>query len=620
MLGSKLPPLQLDYFTGGFSYAYGELTISWQRADRQNTGAGLVLTFGGFRLDIGRRELRRGAELIDLEPKAFDLLDFLIQNRHRVVSKDDLLQAIWDGRIVSDSAITTRINAVRRAIGDDGAAQRLVRTIARKGVRFVGEVSEQQDSAPRDRTVNSNIRPDVRPCIAVLRFRNLSGDLALDYLADGMFEETITALSRIRWLFVVAGDGSFASRDQVVDIKQSSHELGMRYALKGSVRNAGGLVRVTVQLIEAASGAHLWAERFDGSLGGVFDFQDKVAYRVTGAIEPILQATETAQSLDHGISDFSAYKAYLLANSLFRTSAKQIPHALAALEEAIARDPSCGLALTFAARCCMRLCLDGSSSHPRSDNRKGVDYARRALHVAGDDPGILANCAMVLAFFGEDIGAMIALVDRALMLNPSSARGWNVSSMLRNWSGQTDLAIEHAKTADHLSPRGGIGSPSFLIGISHLVSRRFDEALAALLLATHELSVDFPDPYRLLAACYTHLGRLDEAREVVQRLHGMTPLLIEGFSYLRNSEHRELLLSGLRSATSRTGGRSFHQLDAAVGVPMASGSSSAAIASLNGSDRDFAAASRGKARKAKSKSQSAPAERKSGYAGAVCGS
>ena len=379
-----------------------------------------------------------------------------------------------------------------------------------------------------------------------------------------MAEEIITALSRIRWLFVIARNSSFAYKGRFVDVKWVGRELGVRYVLEGSVRKADGRVRIATQLIEAATGGHLWADRFDGSCDDVFDLQDKVASSVAGAIEPALQAAETVWSRHHSTSDLSAYEAHLRGYAMLFTLANQIPQALALLEEAIARDPDYGPALAFAAHCCMRLCMDGSSKHPGSDRRKGIEYARRALRLAGDDPGTLANSAMALAFFGEDIGAMMALVDRALMLNPSFARGWHISSMLRSWSGQSDLAIEHAETALQLSPRGGIGSPSLNIGTAHLLSRRFDDALASLLLATQDLPSDFPSPYRLLVACYAHMGRLDDAREVLQHLREMTPLVVGSFSLMRKSEHRELLLSGLRSAAGEVGRRSVHRLNLPV--------------------------------------------------------
>ena len=178
---------------------------------------------------------------------------------------------------------------------------------------------------------------------------------------------------------------------------------------------------------------------------------------------------------------------------------------------------------------------------------KGVDFARRALEVAGDDPAVLVNAADVLAYFGEDIGAMMALVDRALALNPNYARGWYMSGVLRLWAGQPDLAIEHEGASARLSPRVRIGTSLGLTGPAHFFARRFDEALPKLLLAVQG-DPSFPLSYRYLAACYAHMGRLDDAREIVQRLRAITPVVIPNASFLRNPEHRELLLSGLRLA------------------------------------------------------------------------
>jgi adenylate cyclase len=264
--------------------------------------------------------------------------------------------------------------------------------------------------------------PD-KPSIAVLPFANMSGDPEQDYFADGMVEEIITALSRIRWLFVIARNSSFTYKGQAVDVKQVGRELGVRYVLEGSVRKAAGRVRITAQLIDAQSDAHLWADRFDGSLEDVFDLQDQVASSVAGVIEPTLQAAETARSAGRPTSDLTAYDLYLRAYAMFLSSSKQIPEALGLMEEAIARDPHYGPALAWAAICCHRLLLDGRSGDRGADRIKGTDFARRALEVAGDDPAVLANAAFALAYFGEDIDAMMTLVDRALTLNPSFARG-----------------------------------------------------------------------------------------------------------------------------------------------------------------------------------------------------
>ena len=388
--------------------------------------------------------------------------------------------------------------------------------------------------------------PD-KPSIAVLPFANMSGDPEQEYFADGMVEEIITALSRIRWLFVIARNSSFTYKGQAVDVKQVGRELGVRYVLEGSVRKAGGRVRITAQLIDAQSGAHLWADRFDGSLEDVFDLQDKVASSVAGIIEPALQAAETARSANRPTNDLTAYDLYLRAYAMVWSSARQIPEALRLMKQAIARDPHYGPALAWAAHCSFRLCLDGASKDPDADRRKGADFARRALEVDGDDPNVLANAAVALAFFGEDIGAMVGLADRAVALNPNFARGWYVSGALRCWAGQPDAAIEHVAASLRLSPRARVGNSLALIGRAHFLSRRFNEAVPKLLLAIQD-DPSYPEPYRSLAACYAHMGRLDQARAIVARLREITPLVVPGFTQFRNPEHRELLLSGLRSA------------------------------------------------------------------------
>ena len=392
--------------------------------------------------------------------------------------------------------------------------------------------------------------PD-KPSIAVLPFQNMSGDPEQEYFVDGMVEEIITALSRIRWLFVIARNSSFTYKGQAVDVKQVGRELGVRYVLEGSVRKAATGCASPAQLIDAVTGTHLWADRFDGLIEDVFELQDKVASSVAGVIEPALQAAETARSAGRPTDDLTAYDLYLRAYAMILSSTRQVPEALRLLEQAIARDPRYGPALAWAALCCFRLVGDGRSEDPAADRLKGTDFARRALEVAGDDPNILANAALALAYFGEDIGAMMALVDRSLALNPSFARGWNISSSLRNWAGQPDIAIEHMETSLRLSPRARVGTSLVGIGSSHFVSRRFDQAVPILLRAIQE-DPSHPLAYRYLAACYAHMGRLDDAREIVTRLRAITSLVIPDLSYLRNAEYRELFLSGLRLAAGET--------------------------------------------------------------------
>ncbi|MGE0260955.1 MAG: hypothetical protein AB7T18_19630 [Alphaproteobacteria bacterium] len=362
-----------------------------------------------------------------------------------------------------------------------------------------------------------------------------------------MVEEIITALSRIRWLFVIARNSSFTYKGQAVDVKRVGRELGVRYVLEGSVRKGGDRVRITAQLVEAETGAHLWADRFDGALEAVFDLQDQVASSVAGVIEPALQTAETARSAERPTADLTAYDLYLRGYATFFSGGASIPEALRLFEQAIERDSRYGLALAWAAVCCLRMCSDGTSPAPDDDRRKASDFARRALRVAGEDPGVLANAALALAHFGEDIGTMMTLVDRALSLNPSFARGWYISGMLRNCAGQNDLAIKHAEASLRLSPRGRFGTVSWVIGAAHFLSRRFNDAVPMLLLAIQD-NPNFTLPYRCLAACYAHMGRLEEAQTVVSRLRAITPLVVHDASVFRDREQRELYLSGLRMA------------------------------------------------------------------------
>jgi adenylate cyclase len=480
-------------------------------------------------------------------------LEYLIRSRERVVSKDDLIANIWGGRIVSESALSTRINAVRTAVGDSGEVQRLIRTLPRKGVRFVGSVREQQRSAvvpPSFDVVvpNAGLSLPERPSIAVLPFVNLSGDPKQEYFTDGMVEEIITALSRIRWLFVIARNSTFTYKGQPFDLKRIGRELGVRYLLEGSVRRGGGRLRITAQLIDAGSNVQLWADRFDGSLDDVFDLQEQVAINVAAVIEPTLQAAEGRRSAGRPTDDLTAYDFYLRAlASYYPITQQRAFDTLQLLRKAIAIDQNYGPALSWTAIVLMRLFREGWAVDAEATREEAEDFARRALQIAQDDPGILVNAAFVLANFGEDIGAMFGLVDRALELTPSFVRGWFVSGVLRLWAGQHDLAIEHAKRALRLSPRDRSGTPFSLIGEAHFYKHEFGEAVAQLLLAIHN-HPGFPHSFQVLAACYGQMGRIEEARAIVARVQAITTQILPGVAHLRRPEDRELLVSGMHMA------------------------------------------------------------------------
>jgi TolB-like protein len=523
----------------------------------KNTGDGLLAEFPSV-VDAVRCAVETQRGMLDREPE--------VPEERRIMFRIGI--NLGDVIIEEHDIFGDGVNVAARleALAEPGGicVSRVVRDQVRDKLDFAfGDMGEQHvkniarpvrvyrvgsAATPEQPTVPATALPlPDKPSIAVLPFTNMSGDPEQEYFADGMVEEIITALSRIRWLFVIARNSSFTYKGQAVDVKQVGRELGVRYVLEGSVRKGGNRVRITGQLIDAVTGTHLWADRFDGSLEDVFELQDQVASSVAGIIEPALQAAETARSAGRPTDDLTAYDLHLRAAAMVRSSKRQIPEALRLLEQAIARDPRYGPALAWAAGCCYRLLFDDRSEDPAADRLKGTDFARRALEVAGDDPGILAHAAFALAYFGEDIGAMMTLVDRALVLNPNFAGGWHISGTLRLWAGQPDIAIEHVEASLRLSPRARVGSSLLLIGAAHFFGRRFDEALPKLLLAIQEDPSD-PTSYRDLAACYAHMGRLDDAREIVARLRAITSVVIPNASPLRNAEHRELFLSGLRLA------------------------------------------------------------------------
>jgi TolB-like protein/Tfp pilus assembly protein PilF len=382
----------------------------------------------------------------------------------------------------------------------------------------------------------------------VLPFQNMSGDPEQEYFADGMVEDIITALSRIKWLFVIARNSSFTYKGQAIDVKQVGRELGVRYVLEGSVRKAGQRVRITGQLIDAVTGAHLWADRFDGSLEDIFELQDNVATAIAGVIEPTLQAAEIRRSADRPTNDLTAYDLYLRALALRSPWEREgIVASLDLLGRAIERDPRYASALASAALCHLQLHLNGWTEDSDRDRREGINLARRALQVTGDDPDVLAWSAYVLAYFGEDIDAAIELVDHAVALNPSFAQGWFWSGWLRLWAGQPQLAITNFETSLRLSPHARRSDTFMSIGVCHFFAQRFRDA-AAMLLRSLQEHPGWAPTYRFLAACYAHMGRLDEARATIQRLKAVTSVVVPSAMHWRNPEHRELFLSGLRLA------------------------------------------------------------------------
>jgi len=456
------------------------------------------------------------------------------------------MAAVWPGTAVEDSNLNVQIAALRRVLDEGRTEGSCIQTVRGRGYRFTAAVArvaaETRSNAAALQQSDPPSLPD-KPSLAVMPFQNISGDPEQEYFADGMVEEIITALSRIRWLFVIARNSSFTYKDQAINVKQVGRELGVRYVLEGAVRKASGRVRITAQLIDALSETHLWADHFDGSLEDVFDLQDKVASSVAGVIEPALQVAEIRRSAEHPTNDLTAFDLYLRALPHLDTFEKSgFVRALDLLGQAIERDPHYGPALALAALCHEGLEVSGWTEDPEAARNTSIGLARRALRSGPEDPNVLALAAFVLGYFGEDIDVAIRLIDRGLTLNPSFARGWHWSGILRVFAGQPDLALEHFETFLRLSPRDRRANYLHGIGEAYFFSRRFDDA-AAKLLESLERAPSFTVTYRVLAACYAHLGRLDEAREIVRRLRAITPVVVERATRYRNPEHASFTFS-----------------------------------------------------------------------------
>jgi TolB-like protein/Tfp pilus assembly protein PilF len=363
--------------------------------------------------------------------------------------------------------------------------------------------------------------PD-KPSIAVLPFANMSGDPEQEYFADGMVEEIITALSRVRWLFVIARNSTSRHKGQAIDVKQVSRELGVRYVLEGSVRRAGGGVHITAQLIDATTGAHLWADRFDGSLDHVFDLQDQVAIGVVGVIEPTLRRAEIERARRKRPDNLDAYDLYLRALPFaFTAMPEAADKALDLLEQAVAIEPEYGAAHAFIAWSYhTRYLRAGLTEEARL---AALRHAHIAIATGGDDASALAVAAFIIGIFERDYETAFNAFDRSLTLSPSSALAFGLSSLIRAWSGDGAAAIEHAERALRLNPFDPLSyNPYNALTYAHFFAGRFDEAASAAGMAT-QANPRFSIPWILRTAALVKIGRIDEAKTSAQRVLDVEP-------------------------------------------------------------------------------------------------
>jgi TolB-like protein len=520
-------------------------------------GSKLLYSFENFSFDSDRRELYCGSELRPLEPQVFDVLEYLLRNRGRVVTKDELVDAIWNGRAVSDATVASRIKSARAAIDDDGANQRLIRTLLRKGFLFSGAVRERLDAAPTgvgDQAKAIAMPLPGRPSVAVLPFTNLSGDPEQEYFADGVVEDITTALSRFRHLFVIARNSSFTYKARTVDIKTVGRELGVRYVLEGSVRQTQGRVRINGQLIDAASNAHLWADQFDGTLDDIFGLQDRVTASVVGAIAPTLESAEIERTGRKPTESLDAYDHYLRGVAVsYQMTRGACDDALRFFAKANELDPS--FAAPFARAALIYTVRKANSwmTDRAQETADATHMARKAITLGRDDAAALSYGGYALAYVAGDLEAGDAYVDLALNLNGNLANAWGASGWMKTCLGDYDIGIKRAEFALRLSPLDPRKFAwQFSIALANLLAGRFDQAVEWATRSRHQQST-WLAPLRVTAASHALAGRLDDARRVVTRLRELDPgvrlsTLRDVLPPIRKPEDLAIYIEGLRMA------------------------------------------------------------------------
>ena len=521
----------------------------------------MILSFSEYEIDVERREIRRAKTLVHVEPQVFDLLVYLVENRDRVVSKDDLIASVWGGRIVSDSTLTSRINAARNAVGDSGRDKKLIRTIARKGLRFVGTIRERPEgveparaSSPQEgeaRESPSLPLPD-RPAIAVLPFTNMTGDPEQEYFSDGISEDIITALSKLRWFFVIARNSSFIYKGRSVHLKQIAEELGVAYVVEGSVRKDGDRVRITAQLNDVFTGSHIWAERYDRNLADVFAVQDEITEAIVAAIEPQLYAAENFRARRKLPDSMDAWDLLMRALSHYwRVTRQDNVVAQALLEKAITIDPNYGQARGMLA-----------ASHTFSAHMGWEDMAATAAPVAesaahaailADSEDPWAHYALGCVYlFARRFDDSLAEFESALRLNPNFSLAQGYYGLTLAYCGRSAEAELAASRALRLSPHDPLSAIYFgIASYAQYVGRNYKEAMR-LAREGIRLRADFVGAHRVLTAAAGMAGQADIGKAALQELRRAQPNIsldwIAKQMPIKHDIEREHYLEGFRRA------------------------------------------------------------------------
>ena len=516
----------------------------------------MIYRFNRCELDTDRLELRRDDALQAVEPQVFSLLVHLIEHRQRVVSKDDLIDALWNGRIISDATLSSRINAARRAVGDSGKDQAIIKTVPRRGFRFVGDLAEDQeptpagsDDRPASQSAPQRTNSD-RPSVAVLPFDNMSGDVEQEFFSDGLAEDIITALSKIEQMRVVARHSTFAYKGQAFDLREIAEVLGVRYVIEGSVRHSGNRLRITAQLIDTLEDSPLWAERYDRSVDDIFDIQDEITKEIVTALRVKLTDGEQAHVLARGTNNIEAWQYCVRASELFKSfTSSGYLEARALAEKATELDPAYAHAWATLG---FTYWWDGRLGYTGDSDAKFARAAELAEHAMALDDSV-SECIGLSTQVAASLGRHeegVEIGRRGIELYPGNADVRAFLAFALMHAGHYAEAEEHIRAAMSLNPfypnwyRNGLARTLTFLD-------QFEEPLALVdeILETEPAHIQ---GWLIRAYIFEQLGRKADAQRAISEIRRLAPSLrarhLPGLLLMNDASITERFINGVCAA------------------------------------------------------------------------
>jgi TolB-like protein/tetratricopeptide (TPR) repeat protein len=511
--------------------------------------SGRPVAFGPFLLDPDNGTLFRDGELVPIGQKAALLLGVLVVNPGQVRTKTELMDAAWPGTTVEENNLSVQIGSLRKLLGSSPAGGEWIATVPRVGYRFIGQL----DALPSRPEAGTG---SVIPKLAVLPFQNMSGDPEQEYFADGVVEDIITALSRFKSFAVIARNSSFVYKGRAVDVREVARDLGVRYVLEGSVRRAGSRLRTTAQLIDGISGAHLWADRFDGAVEDIFDVQDRITDGTIGVIEPQIRRAEIERSRRKHPENLDAYDLYLQALAqMYGAQAEGNREAYALIERALVLEPDYGAFLAGAIWILTRRVVMGWPSLTGDDRATALDLARRALVAADGDAAVLAQCGATLMGIGQDYQRGTQIIADAVEANPNNQVVVTWAAIAELHCGDVEKSLAYSRRAMLMSPRSPTAHLAMTaIAHAYLALAQYEQALTA---AERSLAVNanYEPTYWMLVSANVQLGRMDEARRWLTRFLTLAPDItvarIRAGQPAKDPSRMAAILDGLRLAGLR---------------------------------------------------------------------